>query len=221
MKNYHLKSSFRLFSFVAGAAFLISFSGNSNASVSGSDGNGADSTPSQLVYAGDGFVLDGYQSIKFGMNAIELKNIGYKCPNYSKTICRLDYGVKKNETLAGKEANLMVWIDENEVRRIDVSIDDKPKDMLNYFKESLGEPVIYRYISLTNDLIEAYYWVSLNGGSISLTRDYGKATTTTGEEVEKKSSTMKYQNKQRTLESIENMKQRELPTETSVKIGHR
>jgi hypothetical protein len=55
---------------------------------------------------------------------------------------------------------------------------------------------------------------------VSLTRDFGKITTTTGEEVEKASSTMKYQNEQLTLKSIENMKQRELPTE-NIKIGHR
>jgi hypothetical protein len=220
MKNHHSKSSFGLSSFLAVAAFLISCSGTSYASASGNDSNGASPTTSQLVSAGDGFVLDGYKSIKFGMNVVELKSMGYKCPNYSKTICRLGYGMKNNETLLGKEANLMVWVDQNEVRRIDVSVDIKPKDMLNHFKQSLDEPVVYRYISLTNNLIEAYYWVSINGGSVSLTRDFGKITTTTGEEVGKASSTMKYQNKQRTLTSIENMKQRELPTE-KITIGHR
>ncbi|MBT8128155.1 MAG: hypothetical protein KJP15_11780 [Gammaproteobacteria bacterium] len=220
MKTCHSKSSFRLLSFVASAAFLISCSGAIYASVPGNDGNGASPTTPPLVSAGDGFVLDGYKSIKFGMNVIELKSMGYKCPNYSKTICRLDHAARHNETSLGKEANLMVWVDQNKVRRIDVSIEIKPKDMLNYFKESLGEPVIYRYISLTNNLIEAYYWVSTNGSSVSLTRDFGKITTTTDEAVEKASSTMKYQNEQLTLKSIESMKQRELPTENT-KIGHR
>jgi hypothetical protein len=219
VKNYPSKSSFGLFAFVAFAAFLISYSGNSIAAVSGSDDDDAGSTRSQAVYAGDGFVLDGYNAIKFGMNVIELKNMGYKCPNYSKTICRLGYGIENNETLLGKKANLMVWVDKNEVRRIDVSINIKPKDMLNYFIESLGEPAVYRYISLTNNLIEAYYWVSASGSSMSLTRDFGKKTTN-GEEVEKTSSTMKYQNKELTLKAIKDMKQSELPTE-KVTIGFR
>jgi hypothetical protein len=220
MKNHHSKTSFGLSSFLAVAAFLISYSGASYASASGNDGDGASPTTSQLVSAGDGFVLDGYKSIKFGMNVVELKSMGYKCPNYSKTICRLGYGMKNNETLLGKEASLMVWVDQNEVRRIDVSVDIKPKDMLNQYKQSLGEPVVYRYISLTNNLIEAYYWVSIDGSSVSLTRDFGKMTTTTAEEVEKASSKMKYQNKQHTLKSIKDMKQRELPTE-KVMIGHK
>ncbi|MGB5601081.1 MAG: hypothetical protein WBO14_01290, partial [Gammaproteobacteria bacterium] len=64
------------------------------------------------------------------------------------------------------------------------------------------------------------YWVSLDGSSVSLTRDFGKMITTTGEEIEKASSRMKYQNKERTLKSIKHIKQRGLPTET-VKIGQR
>ena len=220
MKNYHSKSSLGLFRSIAFTALLISYSGNSAAEASGGDGNGTDSTTSQLVYAGDGFVLDGYNSIKFGMNVVDLKNMGYKCPNYSKTICRLDDGMTNTESLLGKEANLMVWVDENEVRRIDVSVDIKPKDMLNYFIESFGEPEMYRYVSLTNNVMMAYYWVSLDGSSVSLTRDFGKTTRETGKEVEKASSTMKYQNKQRTLKSINAIKLRELPTE-KVLIGHK
>jgi hypothetical protein len=136
MKNDYLKSRSKLFSFITVAAFLMSFSANSGAAVSGSDGNGTGSTTSQLVDTGDGFVVDGFKSIKFGMNVIELKSMGYKCPNYRKTICRLDHGMENNATLLDKEARLMVWVDKNEVRRIDVSIDIKPTDMLNYFKES-------------------------------------------------------------------------------------
>ena len=215
MKNDYLKSCSKLFSFITVAAFLISFSGNSGAAVPGSDSNGAGSTTSQLVGAGDGFVVDGFKSIKFGMNVIELKSMGYKCPNYKKTICRLDHGMTNNEILLDKKAKLMVWIDENEVRRIDVSIDTKPTDMLNYFKESLGEPVVYRYISLTYNLMEVYYWVSSSGSSMSLTRDFGKMTSTTDEDLEKASSTMKYQNRLRTLKSIKDMKQRELSANKS------
>lgn len=218
MKSYLSISFLGLISSITVAAFLVSWSGNSGAAVSGSDGDG--STTSQLVKVGDGFVLDGFENIKFGMNVIELKSMGYKCPNYSKTICRLDHGMKNNETLLGKEANLMVWVDGNEVRRIDVSIDIKPTEMLTYFKESLGEPVVHRYISLTNNLIEAYCWISTNGSSMSLARDFGKMSTTAGEEVEKASSTIKYQNKELTLRSIKDMKQRELSAE-KLKIGHK
>lgn len=220
MKNYHSRSSFGLFRFIAVAVLLISYSGNSAAEASGSDGSGTDSTTSQLVYADDGFVLDGYNAIKFGMNVTELENMGYKCPKYSKTICRLDDGLTNTETLLDKEANLMVWVDENEVRRIDVSVDIKPKDMLHHFIASLGEPEMYRYISLTNNLMAAYYWVSLDGSSVSLTRNFGKMTTTTSKEVDKASSKMKYQNKERTLQSINYIKQREIPTENVI-IGHR
>ncbi len=201
MKHYHSTSSFGLFRLIAVAALVISYSGNSAADASASDGNGADSTTSQQVHAGDGFVLDGYNAIKFGMNVIELENMGYKCPKYSKTICRLDDGMTNTETLLGEEANLMVWIDGNEVRRIDVSVDVKPKDMLHHFIESLGEPEMYRYISLTNNLMEAYYWVSLDGSSESHTRDYGKLTSKTGKQADKESSTMKYKNNQSTIKS--------------------
>ena len=114
----------------------------------------------------------------------------------------------------------MVWVDKNEVRRIDVSIDVKPKEMLNYFTESLGEPEVIRYISLTNNLMEAYYWVSSNGSSMSMTRDFGKMAKTTGDEVETASSTIKYQSEERTLKSIADVKQRELPAGENL-IGHR
>jgi hypothetical protein len=208
VKHDHSKSYFWLFmfSFIAVAAFQIGWSGNSHAAVSGGDD--------------DGFVLDGYESVKFGMDVIELKNRGYRCPNYSKTICRLDNGVKKSQTLLGKQAKLMVWVDDNEVRRIDVSVDIKPEDMLSHFTESYGEPETYRYRSLTNHLMEAYYWLSLDGSSVSLTRDFGNMATTTGAEVEKASSTMKYQNKERTLKSIYDIEQRELPVENML-IGHK
>ena len=68
--------------------------------------------------------------------------------------------------------------------------------------------------------MEAYYWISSNGGSMSLARDFGKMATTTGEELVKASSTLKYQNKELTLKSIEDIKQRELPTEKA-EIGYR
>ncbi len=201
MKNDHSKSYFWLFmlSFIAVAALQIGWSGTSRA---------ADSAATD-----DGFVVAGYHSVKFGMNAAELRNMGYQCPNYSKTICRLGKGVTNEETLLGKDANTMVWIDKNEVRRIDVSVDITPTDMLNHFTESFGEPETYRYKSLTNHLMEAYYWLSLDGSSVSLTRDFGHMATIAGAGVEKASSTMKYQNKERTLQSIRDMKQRELPTE--------
>lgn len=220
MKKFHSKSSFGLFPVVAVVALLISFGGNSSASVSGSDDEGTGAATSQMVVAGDGLVRDGYNSIKFGMNVIELKNMGYKCPNYRKTICRLDDGMTPTETLLGMEPKLMVWVNNNEVDRIDVSVELRPADTLNHFKESLGEPVVYKYLSLTNHRMEAYYWLSLDGNSVSLTRDFGKNRTTTGEEVEKASSKIKYQNKERTLKSIKDIKQRELPTEKLL-IGHR
>lgn len=220
MRNYHSKSSFRLFPLVAVAALLISLGGNSSAAVSGGDDKGTGSASSQTVVAGDGFVIDGYQSIKFGMNVIELKNMGYRCPNYRRTICQLDDGMTTTETLLGKVANPRVWVVDNEVRRIDVSVDIKPENMLNHFKESFGEPEVYRYSSLTNHLMEAYYWVSLDGSSVSLIRDFGKIKTATGDDVDKASSKIKYQNTERTLKSIKDIKQRAIPTEKVI-ISHR
>ncbi|MGB5277604.1 MAG: hypothetical protein WBP02_10590 [Gammaproteobacteria bacterium] len=216
MKNFHSKPSFVLFSFIVVMIFLSSYSGNSGAAAPDSDGNDASSTTTQLAYAADGFAVDGYKSVKFGMDLTELKSMGYTCPNHSKTICRLDHGIKNNDTLLGKQAKPMVWVDQDKVRRIDVSVKMKPKDVLNDFKESFGEPEIYRYISLTHNLKEAYYWVSPNGNSVSLTRDFGKLATTTGEEVAKASSRIKYQNKEQTLKSIKHIKQREVPTDTVV-----
>lgn len=91
MEHGHSKTYFWLFvfSYIAVAVFQIGWSGKSGAAVTGSDDTGAGSTTSQLVDVdtGDGFVVDGYQSIKFGMDVIELKNMGYKCPNDSKTKC--------------------------------------------------------------------------------------------------------------------------------------
>ena len=213
MKNYHSRSIFGLLSFMAVIVFLTSYSGNSGAAAPESDGNDASSTTTQLAYAADGFAVDGYKSVKFGMDVTELKSLGYKCPNHSKTICRLDHGIEDNETLLGKEAKPMVWIDRDTVRRIDVSVKMEPKDVLNDFTESFGEPKVYRYISSTHNLIEAYYWVSPSGSSVSLTRDFGKVATTTGEEVAEASSRIKYQNKERTLKSIKYIQKREVPTD--------
>ena len=213
MKNYHSKPYFALPSFLAIVLSLTSYSSNSAAAASDSDGNDVSSTTTQLAYAADGLAVDGYKSVKFGMDVTELKSMGYKCPTHSKTICTLDHGIKNEQTLLGKEAKPMVWVDQDKVRRIDVSVKMKPKDVLNGFKESFGEPEVYRYISTTHNLIEAYYWVSPSGTSVSLTRDFGKVATTTGEEVAKASSRVKYQNEERTLKSIKYMKKREVPTD--------
>ena len=213
MKNFHSIPSFVLFSFIAVIVFLTGYSGHSVAAAPDSDGNDASSPTTQLAYAADGFAVDGYKSVKFGMDVTELKSLGYKCPNHSKTICRLDHGIEDNETLLGKQAKPMVWIDRDTVRRIDVSVKMKPKDVLNDFTESFGEPEVYRYISLTHNLKEAYYWVSPSGNSVSLTRDFGKVATTTGEAVAEASSRIKYQNREQTLKSIEYIRKREAPTD--------
>ena len=213
MKNFLSIPSFVPFSFIAVIVFLTGYSGHSGAAAPDSDGNDASSTTKQLAYAADGFAVDGYKSVKFGMDVTELKSMGYKCPNHSKTICRLDREIEDDETLLGKEAKPMVWIDRDTVRRIDVSVKMKPKDVLNDFTESFGEPEVYRYISLTHNLKEAYYWVSPSGNSVSLTRDFGKVATTTGEAVAEASSRIKYQNREQTLKSIKYIEKREVPTD--------